>query len=90
MSFGGSVAAMITSLKNNRVKLRDPQRTDHLARREGIKFGKPLKFKGKMHPEELELLRQKLTRKRNRQKRVTFISYSILFLATILGIIFYF
>jgi hypothetical protein len=46
MSFGGSVAAMLTSLKNNKVRKREPRQTEHFKYVEGVPIDQPLRFKG--------------------------------------------
>lgn len=87
MSFGGSVSAMLTSLKNNKVRLREPQRTDHFEYVKGVPIGKPLKYKGSISEEELKEMRTLMTRRLQREKRMIFLSYSVIIIGAIIAIL---
>lgn len=89
MSFSGSVSAMLTTLKNNKI----PKREKKLGRKEyvkGVPIGQPLIYKNKMRTQELELLKENMRKKKRRALRITLIVYSLSIIAVSIGVYSYF
>lgn len=90
MGFGGSVQAMITSLKNNAHKRKTLY--DNKYYFDG-KPGKTKLPKKKTHPERLKAFQLKMARERRKQQKRTYLSYAIVLIfmtALVLGLSFYF
>lgn len=69
MSSFGSISAMITSLKNNKIPKRD-HKLGHLEYTKGVPIGKPLRFKNKLSEAERLAYSKKLQRYRQRSDRI--------------------
>jgi len=89
MSFRGSVAAMLTSLKNNKVRKREPRQTEHFKYVEGVPIDQPLRFKGSISKADLEKMRTKLGKRRKREKILTPMFYTSVITAAVVFIIFF-
>ena len=86
MSFGGSVAAMVNSIKNNRSQLKgsgskkdDFTKSTFAYRKKG-----PLKFKNSMSEEEFRKFSEELYRKKKRSILIQSIIYVGIFIGTLI------
>ncbi len=76
MSSFGSISAMLTSLKNNKIPKRD-NKLGHLEYKKGVPIGKPLKFKNKMTREEITKFTKRLIIEKRKKTRQTIVIYSV-------------
>jgi hypothetical protein len=79
MSFSGSVSAMLLTLKNNKIPKRD-KKLGNLEYRKGVPIGKPLIYKNKMSPSQMQLFKEKLEQKKRRTTRQTVLIFVFTFL----------
>lgn len=84
----GSISAMITSLKNNKLPKRE-HKLGHLEYTKGVSIGKPLRFKNKLSETERLAYIEKLKRERRRSDRML-IGTCIIVFATLGTFIFYY
>lgn len=78
----GSISAMLTSLKNNKIPKRE-HKLGHLEYTKGIPIGKKLVFKNKMTLKELDQLKSKLQKQKRRSTLISIGLYAVI-LSTLL------
>ncbi|CAM1361176.1 conserved hypothetical protein [Tenacibaculum litopenaei] len=72
MSFGGSVSAMITSIKNNQRKPKPTFKKSVST----LRSSAPLKFKKKASPQQLHTIRKQLQKENKRELVLGFVACS--------------
>lgn len=88
MSFGGSAAAMITSLKNNKIPKRD-NKLGHLEYTKGVPIGQKLEFEKKMTKEQAESFSHQLKKEKRRSAYITIFVYALILILTMTFTIIY-
>lgn len=74
MGGGGSISAMIASLKNNKIPKRDRSKL-----RDGVPIGDPLKYKNVMNEKEFAQFKTRLEKKKKRRTLIHIIIYLLVF-----------
>ena len=87
MGAGGSISAMLTSLKNNRIP-KSKKKTGGLEYVKSVPIGEPLKFKNTLSTTEMAELKALLQRQKKRNRRISILVYFI-FLSAALAFLFY-
>ncbi len=72
MSSYGSISAMLTSLKNNKIPKRE-KKLGHLEYVKGVPIGKALKYKNKLSIDEMKLFQEKLMKEKRRSTVLTLV-----------------
>ncbi len=76
MSFGGSVSAMLVSLKNNKIPKRE-RKLGHLEYKDGVHIGPALKFKNQLSTHQMEAFKENLAQKKRKAAQRTILIYIV-------------